>query len=234
MATVEELWAWISPPLQDLAAERSGDPDKPWTELRERFVAATGQHPLSDELVRQLDELSDDDRSALLDNKDRLDELAYRITEQNADTAAESGADSGAESGAAPAAGGYDEAAWHQYLLENGAQWDGTEASWPQFAEWFRYYADQKGLSEPATGLMTYLESQSAAERIATLAQYGVTIAAPEHAAQPEAAQAGGSLVMPGAADIHVSLSEEPEFTALPEDKQAEVVAQVQAALAGG
>lgn len=227
MATVDELWAWISPPLQDLAAERAGDRDKPWEELRAGFLAATGQHPFADDLIRQLDDLSPDDRSALLDNKDRLDDFVFQIVQQSADP----GPDPGSETEAP--AGGYDEAAWQQYLAQNGTQWNGTDAGWPQFMEWFRYYADQNGLSEPASGLLNLLNGQSAPERIATFAQYGVTIAAPQQQAAEPAAQAGGSLIMPTAADIHVSLSEEPEYVVLPQEKQAEVVAQVRAALGG-
>lgn len=226
MATVDELWAWISPPLQDLAAERAGDHDKSWDELRAGFVSATGQHPFSEDLVQKLDDLSADDRSGLLDDKDRLDEFAYQLARQHADAEPDAGV------GAEAPAEGYDEAAWQQYLAENGAQWDGTDGSWSQFMEWFRYYADQKGLAVPANGLLNFLNGQAVPERIATFAQYGVTIAQPQQAAQP-AEQAGGSPILPTAADIQISLSEEPEFVALPEDQQAEVVAQVRAALGG-
>jgi hypothetical protein len=78
---------------------------------------------------------------------------------------------------------GYDEQAWQAYLAENGPQWDGTEDSWEQFREWFAYYAGERGLSTPATALLDYLTPQPAADRIATFAQYGVAITAPEQAA---------------------------------------------------
>lgn len=47
MATVDELWARISPHLQELAAERTGDRIKPWPELRAGFGAETGRHPFA-------------------------------------------------------------------------------------------------------------------------------------------------------------------------------------------
>lgn len=229
MATVDELWAWISPPLQELAAERAGDRDKPWEELRAGFVAATGPHPFVDDLVKQLDELSVDDRSVLLDDKDRLDGFVYQIVQLWADADVDS--DVGSEAPAA-ADDGYDDAAWQRYLAQNGPRWDGTDAAWPQFMEWFRYHADEGGLGVPAAGLLNYLDGQSTPERIATLAQYGVVITPPQQAAHPAQGE-GGSLIMPTAADIHLSLSDEPAFVALPADKQDEVVAQVRAALGG-
>ncbi|MFL6114732.1 MAG: hypothetical protein ACJ786_25765 [Catenulispora sp.] len=226
MATVDDLWAWISPRLQELAAERAGDRGKPWAELRAGFLGQAGSHPFAEDVIQRLDNLAEDDRSALLDDKDRLDGFGYQIAQQWADPGADP------DPGAAAPAAGYDDALWQRYLTENGTRWDGTDAAWPQFMEWFRYYADQAGLGDPASGLLNHLNGQSAPERIATLAQYGVTIAAPDQAIPP-APQAGGSLIMPTAEDIHISLSAEPAFAALPADKQSEVVAQVRAALGG-
>jgi len=70
----------------------------------------------------------------------------------------------------------YDERAWQEYLAENGPQWDGTEAAWTQFSEWFAYHAHDRGLAAPAAALLSHLVAQPVTERITTLAQYGVTI----------------------------------------------------------
>jgi hypothetical protein len=64
---------------------------------------------------------------------------------------------------------GYDEQAWLAYVAQNGRQWDGTEATWDQFTEWFAYYANAGGFAVPADALLKYLASQSAAERTTTL-----------------------------------------------------------------
>lgn len=69
---------------------------------------------------------------------------------------------------------GYDEAAWQQFLQENGKLWNGQPEAWDQFRTWFLYQAGQEGLSAPATSFITYVDSQS--DKVAVFGQYGVRL----------------------------------------------------------
>ncbi|GLZ41608.1 hypothetical protein [Actinokineospora sp. NBRC 105648] len=69
-----------------------------------------------------------------------------------------------------------DSAAWAAFLPEHGPRWDGQDASWEQFAAWFRYEADQHGAGTSAAGFIAYAEGQP--DKVAVFAQYGVPIAA--------------------------------------------------------
>ncbi|HEU5469213.1 MAG TPA: hypothetical protein VFV67_01060 [Actinophytocola sp.] len=94
MATVDELWTWIYQPVQELLADRAGEAEKSWEELRASFVERAGladpaDHPLTDELVRQLDELPEDERAALLADAGRLEALVYELAERHAEAPAE-------------------------------------------------------------------------------------------------------------------------------------------------
>jgi hypothetical protein len=172
MPTVDDLWASIGEPLAELKAEFTADPAVPWTELRQSFLTElgqdVGQSPAIQQFLQQLDAMTDVDRNSILAS-DRLESLAYSLVEQNAS------GDESADDGPA-----YDEQAWQDYLTENGPQWDGTDEGWDQFREWFSYYAAEQQLAEPASELLDYLETQSAADRITTFASYGVTITPPQ------------------------------------------------------
>jgi len=183
MPSADELWAWLRTPLQELASERARDRDKPWEELRAYFLSQLGlhnstDHPLADGLLTRLDEQTADERGATLDDSGKLETLGYEFATRFADQ----------QGGPARQQGGqesqsYDEGAWRQFLVENGPRWAGTDDTWSQFSEWFAYQANQSGVGTPAAALIHHLAAQNAQDRIATLAQYGVTITAPVTAA---------------------------------------------------
>lgn len=80
------------------------------------------------------------------------------------------------ESGAATDAddGSYDEDAWHAFVVEYGASWNGEDDTWEAFKTWFLYHAEERGLRVPAAGFVEYADGES--DRVAFFAQYGVTI----------------------------------------------------------
>lgn len=228
MPTLDELWTWIYSPLHELTAERAANRDKSWTDLRANFLERAGLRESSDDpfvadLLKQLDGLSDSDRAALLDSNDKMDGFAYDIAKQHG-TEDDGGA---AETGTDEAPAGYDETAWQQYLVENGTNWNGDEASWKQFKDWFLYYAGDKGFTEPATALLNYLDSQPAADRITTLAQYGVTIKAPQPAAAAPAIDDSGTEA------IRAVLGDDPMFADLTEDQRRQMLVDVRNTLGG-
>jgi hypothetical protein len=223
MSTLDELWAWIYPPLRELTAERASNPDLSWAELRAHFVQGAGLQepsdaPLVQDVIGQLELLSDDDRNALLDDGDRLDSFVYELAQRHADAGGDQ------QPQADPAA--YDENAWQAYLAENGSYWNGEESSWPQFKEWLLYYATENGFGYPATNLVNLLDGQSAPERVAALAQYGVTIHPSEQIAEPETDESGTE-------EIRTLLAGDQEFSALPAAQQRQVLTQIRDALGG-
>ena len=157
MAGLAQLWSWIEEPLRQLTADHTSQPDVPWETERARLVERLGlreatDHPLVDQLVRNLDEMSVGDRDDVLSG-DRLTTMAYSVAQQHAVEPAE------------PTTPPYDESAWNAYLATNGPYWDGTEESWAQFRDWFRYHAEEQGLGVPATGLLDFLATQAAPDR---------------------------------------------------------------------
>lgn len=169
MTTVDEAWAWLQPAFQ----ETRGDIGLPWEQRRARLLELLGMsdpggHEVGGPVFGQLDALPEDDRATLLDSDGidawLLDILRAHLPEAEPEEAAESDDDA------------YDESAWQTYLTANGPSWDGTEESWAAFHEWFVHYAREQGLGNPATALLDYLGAQSAPDRIATFASYGVTI----------------------------------------------------------
>jgi len=223
MTALDELWMWIYEPLHELVAERTGNPGKSWADLRAYFLERAGllqssDNAFADDLLTQLDALSDSDREVLLGSSDKMDAFAYGIAEQHADAETDDEAEAETEAG-------YDESAWQKYLAENGANWDGDEASWKQFKDWFLYYAEDNGVTEPATALITYLDSQSAEDRIASLAQYGVTIVRSQPAAEtPEVDDAGTE-------SIRAALGDDPMFADLTEDQLRQMLVEVRDAM---
>jgi hypothetical protein len=161
MANVEERWAVLFPPLQELKAES----DRPWEIRQAEFLDKLGlteaeQDPVVEAFLSHLADLSPADRAALL-RTEQVDHLLYQLLQQSTPV---------------PAAPTFDDVAWLSYLSTHGPYWDGTEPEWVPFRVWFAYEAQQIGLGGPALALLEYLEAQPAADRIATFAQYGVTI----------------------------------------------------------
>jgi hypothetical protein len=182
MSTPDDVWEWIRPPLEELKQGDNADPDMPWEERRQTFLrelelSDASQHPVVELLLQRLDESPEEERNRIL-GSDELNSMAYQLAQEHG-AGQEAAGGEAAYDEAAP----YDEQAWQAYLAENGPLWDGTEDSWEQFRDWFAYDAGQHGLSTPAAALLDYLTPQPAADRIATFAQYGVTITAPEQAA---------------------------------------------------
>jgi hypothetical protein len=207
--TVDEVWAWLYQPLQDLKQNQTTDTDKPWEDHQAAFLEQLGltnatDSPVTEMLLERLDELSADDRLALL-SSDQVDTIAYEIVQQCTPTPA-----------AEPAA--YDDNAWYAFAAENLALWDGAAQSWTQFAEWFAYQGGEQGFGVPAKALVDQLTGMSNADRIVTIAQYGVTIAAPAAPADPSIR-----------AMMEEILKEHPEFATMPEDQLLEMTAQVMA-----
>lgn len=88
-----------------------------------------------------------------------------------------------------------DEAAWNTYLQTNGPFWDGTEAGWPAFVEWFLYHAREQKVGMLATAFCDYAAANGA---LAVFAQYGVTLQAHETAAaEPVPVQAEAQSAAP-------------------------------------
>jgi len=181
MSMPDDVLGSMRQPLEEMRQGYNADPGKPWEERRESFLHQLGlrdasQDPVVRDLLERLDQTPEDERNKIL-GSDELESMAYAIALQHAVPGEGAGAQRGGA--AAPA---YDEQAWQAFLTQNGPQWDGTDASWEQFRQWFAYHAGQQGLGGPATALLGYLDTQPAAERITTFAQYGVTIAAPQTA----------------------------------------------------
>lgn len=214
MTSAEELWEWIGTPLDELKRDFNDEPDKPWDTRRTEFLERLGlrdpdEHPMVGELFERFDQMGDDDRTNVI-NSGEIDSAAYELTRQHG-VAQEAGQEQ------APAESAYDEQAWQAFLTEKGPAWDGTEQSWAQFSQWFLYYAGERGLTEPATALVEYLNSQPAAERITTFAQYGVTIT-------PAAGGASDDDLHSVMADI---LAEKPDLAAIPEERRRQLLAEV-------
>lgn len=219
MPGLDELWNWVRTPVQELVSRRASGPDRPWEELRSYFVERTAvgdasNHPLVGTLVRQLDEMPESERNALLDDGDKLESYVYGVATSVAEPARTT-------AGAAVPARPYDEAAWQRFLTENGPRWPGDEASWKQFRDWFAYQANQSGVGQPATALLDHLDTLGVAERITTLARYGVRIAAQ---APTAAEQAPVELTEK---DIQSILDQATGFDDIPEDRRRELIHEI-------
>lgn len=258
MSALDDVWAWLYDPLQDLKRDYLDAPDKSWDERRALFLKRLGirepdEHPVVGQLILQLDAMSEGDRNSLL-GTDQLDTLAYEAARQNMvepEQQATPDQPAAPEQQGAPEQSAYNEGAWHQFLATNGPAWDGSAASWGQFREWFLYYAADSGFAAPATGLLDYLDAMSVEERIATFAQYGVTIAVaapvtpaepvaseqpvaaePIAAEQPISAPTVDPAVEPASDELIESvmaelIAETPEFADIPEERQRELLAEV-------
>jgi hypothetical protein len=245
----QEIWAWLQEPLRQMKAVAA---TTPWEQVREELLRDLGLtdpalHPVTEELFERLGELDETRRTELLvsDAFDLVvDEIVQRVAAEQAQYAeaphgeAAQSAEVAAEPGQETAA--YDEAAWNEYVATNLGQWSGEESAWPAFHGWFRYYAEQRGLAQPATRLLEYFDAMDTAGRVAAFAQYGVTIVPPEPAATaaPTAAEPGAEPdeAAPGAgpaldatteAVVAEIVAANPEFAALSEERRRELAAEV-------
>lgn len=139
-----------------------------------------------------------------------------------------------AEAGAAdPAPAEDDPAAWNGYLATNGSAWDGTEASWAAFREWFAYHAHAAGVGDAAEAFLAHADG--AQDRIDVFATYGVLIDpspgapqdgeadAPFDPAGEEVAEAGTVTVEDAVETVAASViaefrAEHPEFADLSDE----------------
>jgi hypothetical protein len=133
--------------------------------------------------------------------------------------------------GAAPPAtsGSEDPGEWNSYLAQNGPRWDGTEASWQQFRDWFLYDAATHQVGTSAAGFIALAES---GEKRAVFADYGVALpsGSPPGAGTPEAPDLLDRLrleVMEPA--LEHALNAEPALAALGQDRLRELLAEVTA-----
>lgn len=210
--TVDQFLEQIHPALDALAESQ-----EPWQDRREAFVRQLGalglsDDPLTAQLMERLDSVSDDERATMLAGRE------FGLSEAPVEEQA-SGQPGQAAGGGAAGGPGYDEQAWQAYLAQNGPSWDGSRDSWGQFRQWFLYYADERGLQEPATGLMEYLDGQSADERVSTLAQYGVSIAQGSQEDEPdEVADEDIDSMM------RELLEQQPELAEIPEDIRRQLI----------
>jgi len=235
MSVLDELWEWIRGPLEELEKNFTEEPDKSWETRRGEFlqqlgVQEPGQHPVTEQMFRQLDEMSDDERKNQVSSK-QFETAAYGFAQQHA---ASQEAAQGASQAATSASGpGYDEHAWQNYLTTNATQWNGTEETWNQFTQWFLYYAEEHGVTTPATALIDYLNPLPANQRITELARYGVIITPPQTAAAGTEASTGTG------ADQHVAeimddvLATNPKFAAISEERRIEIMNEALSRLQG-
>jgi hypothetical protein len=224
MPSADDIWEWIHAPLEELKNDLSAEPDKLWETRRAEFLEHLGlsepsQYPAIGHLLEHLDQLAEEDRATLISSGE-IDSVAYQIAQQYDESEA-----TGHGEPAATETSGYDEQAWHAYLAENGPYWNGTEEAWPQFREWFIYHATERGLGEPATALLDYLNAQPAAERITTFAQYSVTInpIAPQPE-EPETGELSSQEIDDMMAEV---LAENPELADIPEERRREIMAEI-------
>ncbi len=228
MSVLGELWEWIRGPVEELEKSFTEEPDKSWEIRRGEFlqrlgVQEPGQHPVTEQMFKHLDEMSDDERKNQLSSK-QFETVAYGFAQEHA--ASQEQADHGASQGQA---GGYDEQAWQNYLTTNATQWNGTEETWNQFTQWFLYYAEEHGVTTPATQLIDYLNPLPANQRITELARYGVTIAPPQAPAGPQASEPGQPEASPEAQQEVTGIMDDvlaanPEFAAISEERRIEIM----------
>ncbi|HEX5114295.1 MAG TPA: hypothetical protein VFW65_03760 [Pseudonocardiaceae bacterium] len=215
MPTLDEAWSWCAEPADKLRAGVLSRPHEQWDTRREVLrteLSSATSDPLAEKLVTWLDEMSASDRDTLLGTDELPNHIYAWLTRQlPSDTADNSVATTPA----------YDETAWYAHLAENGTRWDGTEPSWGAFREWFLYYAGDAGFGTPATQLLDYLQPMPAADRVTTLAQYGVHIQAPAPA--PVVAQPDAELRQRIDATIARVLARNPELAGIPEDRRLEL-----------
>lgn len=219
---MEETWALLAEPLENLRVDAVERPALSWAERREtllRELSEVHAGPVAEQLVGWLDELPDADRTTLLSSDDLLP-YAYQVVSGALaePSAAEQQDEQYVEQPVEQQDEHYDEQAWFGYLAENGGRWDGTDESWAGFRDWFQYYATEAGVGTPATLLLDHLGRMPPAERVAAFAEYGVTIEPPEPVAAPDPRV---QLVMDRL------LARNPEYAEIPEAHRIEMVTAI-------
>jgi hypothetical protein len=232
MSTPDDVLGWIRPPLEELRRGYIAGPGLPWEERRAALLDQLGlrdatQHPVVQDLLEQLDEASADDRGRILGG-DELTSVADVLVRQHF-PAPRAATGKAASDEPAPSQGAYDEQAWQAFLAQDGPRW--TEEAWSQFRVWFTCQAAQQGLQAPAMRLLDYLTPQPPAERVTTLARYGVTITPPQAAAQePTAAREPGTAEAPAGergSSARDPLEAHPEFAGMSGDERMKVISDV-------
>jgi hypothetical protein len=196
MAYFDDLWNWLSPAVVELRTKAQDEPELTWDGARAFFLDKLSlrdpaDQPAVNNIIRRLEGLGDRDRADLL-RTEGLDTLAQEEVRSYARTVEAAAARQPAEpvqqadpTPAEPAA--YDPDAWANYLRDTKASWAGDEAGWPTFRAEFITGAGATGLTTQAENLILFLDAQTVAERITTLAQYGITVQARPAAAEPAA-----------------------------------------------
>lgn len=116
---------------------------------------------------------------------------------------------------------------WNNYLAQNGPRWDGTEASWQQFRDWFLYDAAEHHVGTSAQGFIALAEN---GDKRTVFATYGVALPT------AETFETGGAddllhrlrheVMEPALTQI---LANHPELAELGEDRLRELLAEVTA-----
>ncbi|MPZ82307.1 MAG: hypothetical protein GEV28_18675 [Actinophytocola sp.] len=133
-------------------------------ELAERAKADGFGDEIVERFTRHLTDLDPDPVATIGRMRDLADQLPAHYQELTA-----------AEDPTAASAEQHDDQQWQAFLVAHGPQWNGSEETWTQFDQWFRYEADQRGLAVPAGRFIDHLAAQP--DKVAVFAQYGVTIA---------------------------------------------------------
>jgi hypothetical protein len=224
MTTGDDVSRLIYVALDELKGDYDQAPDTPWENRRACFVQTLesrgiAKHAVMERLLDRLDDSSENDRTSMLTSgqlNSEADELISQYTASH---------DQGL---AQEAASAYDVDAWYGYLRESCWRWDGSEPAWGPFREWIVYDAGQRGFGVPTKALMDELTADAAAQRVARLAQYGVTIGSARELASSQPQQVSPAPVT--VADItqvmDKLIAENPRFAQIPEERRAVVASE--------
>ena len=157
MADLGEQWASVYQPLQDMKS------DGPWTAKRAEFIGKLpdAQDPAIGAFLAYMDAMTDGQRVEAF-RTEQADSLLYGYLEQYSDSSS-----SDEESDASP---------WEEFVATNAPVWDGEEATWDQFREWFSYYANEAGFGTELAALLAEADAQDIEGRIATFGREGGTV----------------------------------------------------------
>jgi hypothetical protein len=158
----EDAWYAFLP---EIGAQWNGD-DESWDQWVDWFVYHARDRGLTAPALAFVEyATAQPDRIAVF--------AAYGIDLEPPHAAADSGADTGDPDD--PYAD-VDTDAWMAFLTHVGTDWDGDEATWQQWVDWFMYHAGVQGLTSVAAGFVEYAEGEP--DKIAFFARYGIDIAA--------------------------------------------------------